>query len=592
MLEMGVDAVLVRSSDRFLNEYVPVQESARVWLTGYTGSMGEVLVAPDRAFLAVDARYWLQAERELDLENWQLIKVRLGAQLDGALSEQLVTLARAHQEKRFRVGFEPDRMTPDTLETFKSALSEVSGVTWKPLFPSPVEAARGSERPPPQLPEIRAVDEGRLGKTVETKLSEVGLMLEAADADALLLQRLDEIMWLANLRGSELPFQATFKCIALATAERLFVGVDPSKVSGPVRRAREPVLFVPEAELWSLVGRKAKRKRVAFDPANNTLQARMQLEKVGAQVVELKAPLQRVRARKNDEEIATMQDAFRKADRVVEQSIAWACRSVVDGASISEADLAEEVTRRFLEAGATGLSFKVISAAGENGAYIHYGPPSSSRLLTRGELVLLDTGAYFAEGYATDLTRTFLVGDVDDVGTEDQRRRYTLVLKAAISGMRAVVPEGASGSQLDAIVRAPLWAEGLDYAHGTGHGVGINVHEFPPRIGPTSTTPLELGHVFSVEPGLYDPSFGGIRIENLCTLEKGPPGFLRVRPMTFSPLDARLIESKRLNAEEKGFLKWFNKQYPPHTATGGGKTGDLRRVRTRPSSLPPGGASP
>jgi Xaa-Pro aminopeptidase len=177
-------------------------------------------------------------------------------------------------------------------------------------------------------------------------------------------------------------------------------------------------------------------------------------------------------------------------------------------------------------------------------------------VLKRGELMLLDTGAYFAEGYATDLTRTFLLDDGRAKGNAEQRRLYTLVLKAAVAGMRAAFPRGTTGAALDAIVRAPLWAAGLNYNHGTGHGVGINVHEFPPRVAPGANASLEEGHVFSIEPGVYLPKFGGIRIENLCTVEAAPKmdGFLRVKPLTFSPLDKRLIDTRLLVPDEKAWL--------------------------------------
>lgn len=560
MTEMGVDVMLIRSTDRYLNEYVPADESTRVWLTGFTGSTGDALITHDRAFLAVDGRYWLRAEAEIDLARWEILRVKLGSGIEEALVERLGNLARETDGTKLRIGYEPDKLTPKILTRLESA---VPGATWKPLFPSPVEKARGSERPVPREPGIRTIDEARAGRTVTEKLGEVASALEALGAEAILVQRLDEIMWLANLRGSEMPYQATFKCIALATPERLFLGIDPSKVPGPVRRAREAVLFVPEAELWTLVGKKAKRKRVAFDAENNTLEARMKLTKAGAEIIEVSAPLQALRARKNPAELASMQEAFRRADTVVAGAIEWVCAAVDAGDRVTEASFAEEVTRRFMEAGATGLAFKVISAAGKNAAQIHYGEPNKRRVLKPGEILLLDTGAYFQDGYATDLTRTFLLGGKKQGATDEQRRLYTLVLRAAITGMRALIPEGTRGAQLDALVRAPLWAEGLDYNHGTGHGVGINVHEMPPRVAPSSLTPLEVGQVFSIEPGVYLPSFGGIRIENLCTLEPATavPGFMQVKPLTFSPLDERLIDPKRLTTEEKSFVKWFQKQH-------------------------------
>lgn len=557
MDKMGVDAAIVRSTDRYLNEYVPENESARVWLTGFTGSMGDALVTADEALLFVDGRYWIQADAQVDADLWTVVKVRLGTGLDQALIDRLLSIA-ASRPKKLRIGFEPDRITPRVLSMLQGALGPAA--TWKALFPSPVEAARGSERPAPKDPEIRALNEAKVGPTVHEKLAQLETLLTECGADALLVQRLDEIMWLTNLRGRELPHQATFKCIALATPERVLVGIDPSKVPGPVRRAREAVLFMPEAELWTMVGKKAKRRRVAFDPANNTVQARGQLEKVGAQIVEVDAPLQPVRARKSPSELSAMKEAFRRADKVVETVIGWACSAVENGERVTEASFAQAVEAEFRKAGAVDLSFRVISAAGKNAAQIHYGEPNPRRVLKEGDLVLLDTGAYYEEGFATDLTRTFLVGGLKQKATDEQKRFYTLVLKAAIAGMNAVLPEGAKGVQLDAIIRAPLWAEGLDYNHGTGHGVGINVHEFPPRVGPSSQTPLEVGHVFSVEPGYYKSSFGGVRIENLCTVVPGPKGFIQVEPLTFSPLDARLIETSMLSSEEKAFLTNYKAQ--------------------------------
>ena len=186
-------------------------------------------------------------------------------------------------------------------------------------------------------------------------------------------------------------------------------------------------------------------------------------------------------------------------------------------------------------------------------------PPSDETVIEAGALMLLDTGCYFEEGFATDLTRTFFVGGPDDVPTAEQRRLYTLTLKSAIAGMTARVPRGASGAQIDGITRRPLWREGLDYAHGTGHGVGINVHEAPPSIGKTATATVEPGHVFSIEPGLYLEGIGGVRIENLCTVHDDPahPGYLQVVPLTFAPLDARLIDTTLLEADEIAFVRWY-----------------------------------
>jgi Xaa-Pro aminopeptidase len=557
MSEAGVDVLLVRSTDRYLNEYVPQEESARVWISNFTGSMGEVLITKDRAFLAVDGRYWTQAEKETDPAHYEVLKAPLSTAIDDAIVEKLHALLPKDGKKKLKVGFEPDRVTPSGLEHFRSKLGARAELI--PLSPSPVDAARGAIKSAPGT--IRVVDEERVGRTARDKLEELSKKLAELELDGLLIQRLDEIAYLTNLRGDELPYQATFKSIALATRDKLFVGIDPARISGAIRKVRDGLMFVPEAELWASMGKKAKRLRIGYDPGSNTEYGLLQIQKTGATPVPLASPLGPMKARKNSAELASMTAAFARADLVVDRAVRFLSTEVVAGKKVTEADFADKVTELFSDSGAVGLSFRVISAAGKNGAIIHYSDPSPRRVVKRGELMLLDTGAYYDEGYATDLTRTFLVDAPNARGSDEQRRYYTLVLRAAIAGMTAVLPDSARGGALDAIVRAPLWAEGLNYNHGTGHGVGINVHEFPPRIGPNSPSVLEEGFVFSIEPGVYPPAFGGIRIENLCTLERIPrmPGFLRVVPLTYSPLDKRLIEPKLLTPFEKAYLTQYAK---------------------------------
>lgn len=553
MSEAGVDALLVRSTDRWLNEYVPTGESARVWISGFTGSMGEVLLTAKKAYLAVDGRYWLQAEKEVDTSLYEIVKVPLSSAIDDAVIDVLKKLPG----DAIKVGFEPDRFTPSGIAHLKRKLGDRAELI--ALHPSPVDAARGPIDAAPGT--IRAVDEKRVGRTSSDKLKELGAALKALELDAMLIQRLDEIAYLSNLRGDELPYQATFKSIAVATHDKLLIGLDPARVPSAVRAVREDVSFVPEAELWASIGKKAKRRRVGYDPGGNTEQARLAIEAAGAKAISIESPIGPMKAKKNKAELASMTAAFARADLVVDRAVRFLCNGVVAGQKISEADFAAKVKELFEESGATGLSFSIISAAGKNGAIIHYSDPSPKRFVKRGELMLLDTGAYYEEGYATDLTRTFLVDAPSARGNDEQRRYYTLVLRAAIAGMTAVLPEGSKGGQLDALVRAPLWAEGLNFNHGTGHGVGINVHEYPPRIGPNAGSLLEEGFVFSIEPGVYLPSFGGIRIENLCTIEKVPrmPGFLRVVPLTYSPLDKRLIEPKLMTPFEKAYLAQYSK---------------------------------
>lgn len=550
--------LLVRSTDRWLNEYVPTDESARVWISGFTGSMGEVLVTLDRAFLAVDGRYWIQAEKQADPSSFEVIKVPLSTGVDAALGQKLRELFADKRASPFVIGFEPAKMTPAEIEALKKSVGD--GPAWKPLHPSPVEAARGVSPESTGNARIRAIDERRVGATTSEKIEQLAVRLEALKLDALLVQRLDEIAYLTNLRGDELPYQATFKATALVTKDKLVLGIDPARLPAELRAQRPSIELVDEEALWARLG---SGQRVGYDPSNNTEYGRSRIAGAGSTAVSVESPIGPMKAKKNPAELAVMIEAFARADAVVDRAQRWLCEAVVAGERVTEADFAEQVRALFTASGATGLSFKVISAAGKNGAIIHYSDPSSRRVIKRGELMLLDTGAYYEEGYATDLTRTFLVGSAGDRGDDKQKRYFTLVLKSAIAGMTAVLPENARGYQLDAITRAPLWAEGLDFNHGTGHGVGVNVHEFPPRIGPTASAKLEEGFVFSIEPGLYLPAFGGVRIENLCTVKKSRkrPGFIEVEPLTFSPLDKRLIEPKLLTPEEKAWLVGYRKMH-------------------------------
>jgi Xaa-Pro aminopeptidase len=274
-------------------------------------------------------------------------------------------------------------------------------------------------------------------------------------------------------------------------------------------------------------------------------------------------PIALLKAVKNEKELTHMREAFHKADQVVHQTQSFVVDSFEKGQPISEGQVDDYVKERFFASGANDLSFRPICASGKNGAVIHYGTPDRETHVERGALFLLDTGAYYQGGYATDLTRTFLAAPKNSPAQSWQKEMFTLVLIASIRGLSARIRSGTTGMQLDAIVREPLWQRGLDFAHGTGHGVGINVHEFPPRIGPTSTSPLLPSQVFSIEPGLYFEGLGGVRIENLATIVADPDDerFVRVLPLTFCPFDERLIEEKLLSESDHEFLRYYRAQW-------------------------------
>ncbi len=547
MAEAGLDAVLVRSADRYLNEYVPPAESTRIWVTGFTGSMGDALVARDRAWVVVDGRYHLQADDETAGTPFEVEKVQHGAGLRKALWE---VARRAVDGGARRLGYEPDRFVPKELEELKKAL-EGTGAELVPTLPSLVERARGPVDEPARP--VRSLPEAAFGATVADKVARLRPALEKAGVTRFVCIKLDELAWLANLRGDDFPYQATFRATGLLGLDRVVLAADRARVPAHALTERGAALEVVARDAWTAA--LTPGERVGYDPDGTTAAVVDALRAAGCEPVAMPSPIEPARATKNEAELAAMRRAFAKADAVVEAAQGFVHDRLARGERVTEADLADEVERLFLAAGATGLSFKVIAAAGENGAFIHYGPPSAERAIRAGELVLLDTGGYWPEGYATDLTRTFLAGAQAEPSPA-QQRMFTLVLKAAIAGMSARLPEGARGDQLDALCRAPLWAHGLDFAHGTGHGVGVNVHEFPPRVSPQANVKLEVGHVFSIEPGLYVAGTGGVRIENLVTVVPAPghPGFLDIEPLTTSALDERLFDHELLTDAERAWL--------------------------------------
>jgi len=535
-----LSGVLVRSTDRYLNEYVPKDESTRLWLTGFTGSMGDALIGRERAWLCVDGRYYLQADRELEGTPIDVERVPLGK----AVKTRLFQLAR---ELGGRIGYEPDRFTAAELDDLRKQL-EGSAIELVPTLPSLIERVRGEIDEP--LQPVRGVSAEAVGGSVLDKLALTRPALADKDVGAFVVQRLDELAWLSNLRGNEMPFQATFRGLGVLSPQRLVVGTQAERVPA---EARQEGLELVEADAW----REAlpTTGRVGYDPSGATAHVVDAIRAAGAEPVAMTSPVESLKAVKNDAELDAMRRAFDRADGVVEAAVEFIQDRLAQGVPTTEQHLADEVLRLFKASGAVGLSFRVIAAFGENGAHIHYAAPDPERLLEPGQLVLLDTGGYYEEGYATDLTRTFLAGR-DATPTGEQRRLWTLVLSCSINGMMARLPVTARGEQLDAIVRAPLWAEGLDYNHGTGHGVGINVHEAPPRVSTRGKPTLKPGQVFSIEPGYYLPGWGGIRIENLCTIEPCPEaeGFLDVVPLTFAGLDERLVDRELLTPRQRAWL--------------------------------------
>lgn len=556
--DRGLAALLVRSTDRYFNEYVPKSMSVRAKITGFDGSVGDAIITKTGAHLFVDGRYSLQARAQA--QGFTIHVCQNGQSIENSWLRKLLEILSAGDI----LGYDPSTIDLNLFDRLSHQVAQVKAKLdpqgeriLKELMDGP--AAKTSEKPT-----IFKVDDELSGLSSDQKLAKIASLLSAHGLDGFVAVKLDDIAWVSNLRSHFFPYQSSLPGLACVLHDRLIFGVAVG--SDLVRAVAGPhIEVVEEHALFPMVRKKlaGSSPTLGIDAGETSKAHEIALRDLDIEVKRVENPISSLKALKNEKELLHMRSAFKKADLVVYQTQNFVIDCFEKGKTLSEGDVDDHIKDGFKKSGAEELSFRPICASGKNGAIIHYGSPDREQALKEGSLFLLDTGAYYEGGYATDLTRTFLGAKKSQAATPWQKEMFTLVLKASIRGLGARIKRGTLGLQLDAIVRAPLWQAGLDFAHGTGHGVGINVHEFPPRIGPTSTTPLLEGQVFSIEPGLYFEDLGGVRIENLATIVADPnnPSFLRVLPLTFCPMDERLIEHSMLDDYEERFLEYYRKEW-------------------------------
>ncbi|HEY4220436.1 MAG TPA: aminopeptidase P family N-terminal domain-containing protein, partial [Myxococcota bacterium] len=413
MRERGIDAVIVRSTDRYLNEYVPEHESTRGWITGFHGSMGDAVITGDRAVLFVDGRYTLQAAQQAP--EFDSKTVAVGTSIEQGWLKLLEELPAQGVHK---IGVETDRFPSSLYETLAHKAKEL-GLSLVATTPSLIEELRTA--PASRAAAIWPIESALVGRTVKERLALAEPVFAREKLDGLLVTALDEIAWITNLRGLHFDYQATFRAQALVTRDEVLLAADESALrAGPTAKAsarglaESGVRFVGERGLpdaiRAIVAAKGSPARIGYDATMTPEATRAALEAAGCVVVKAASPFAQARTQKTPQELAHMVAAFERADAVVSRVKSWLCAAVSRGEKVTEAMVADKTAALFKKSGAFGLSFKVISAAGKNGAVIHYGTPDDSTAISEGQLFLLDTGAYYEGGLATDLTRTFLVG--------------------------------------------------------------------------------------------------------------------------------------------------------------------------------------
>jgi Xaa-Pro aminopeptidase len=556
MAKQGLDGFLIPHEDEHQNEYLPDANERLAWATGFTGSAGAAVVMAQAAAVFVDGRYTLQAQSQTDPELFERRDL-----MDGGVTAYLETAAQAGQV----IGYDARLHSPDALAPLKAAAAR-AGATLKPVQFNPVDAAWGEVRPPqPKAPVVPHALE-HAGEDSNEKRQRVGEEIAKSGADIALITAPASIAWLYNVRGgdvirSPLPLGQTL--VQADGRARLFL--DPAKTSPELRAwlGNGVTLDPPEALAAAIA--ELKGRRVLVDPAQASAWYFAELEAAGAVVVRGADPCALPRAAKNPVEVQGARNAHIRDATAIVRFLYW----LATDAQTSPPDELETVAKLEALREATGalkdLSFDTIAGAGPNGAIVHYRPTHrSNRRTQRGELLLVDSGGQYLDG-TTDITRTVAIGEP----SAEMCDRFTRVLKGHIALARIRFPTGTTGSALDVLARAALWMAGLDYDHGTGHGVGsyLGVHEGPQRIAKApNSVALRPGMIVSNEPGYYKTGAFGIRIENLqvVTAAKPIPGgdrpMLGFETLTLAPIDRRLIAVEMLNPDERAWLNAYHAQ--------------------------------
>lgn len=552
--ERGLDGFLVPRADEHQGEYVAPSSERLRYITGFTGSAGLAVILIDVAAVFVDGRYTVQVREQVDQAVFSP---------EHLIETPPVEWLKNRLKSGMRIGYDPMLHTVAEVRRFEKACKD-AGATFEPCADNPLDAT-WSDRPESPLGAVSLHPIEYAGEEASDKIKLLDDALGEAGVDAAVLTQPDSVAWLFNIRGSDVshtPLPLSFAVLRRGARPMLFI--DGRKLSNTVRDTLESLsdLSEPDAMMPALESLGAAKARVLVDPQIVGAAIAQTISAAGGIVVEGRDPVLLPKARKNRAEIRGARTAHIRDGVAVSRFLAWLERTAPSG-KLDEIKAAEKLEELRAASGVLKeISFDSISAAGPHAAIPHYRVSRSSNLkIESGSIYLIDSGGQYADG-TTDITRTVAVG----APTEEMKDRFTRVLKGHIAISTARFPAGTSGAQLDALARLALWQAGLDFDHGTGHGVGayLSVHEGPQRIAKTGTVPLEAGMIVSNEPGYYKAGAFGIRIENLelvSELDDVPGG---ERPMhgfetlTLAPIDRNLVMPELMTDDEIAWLDSYH----------------------------------
>lgn len=553
----NLDGFVVPLTDEHMSEYVGSYAERLGWLTGFGGSAGNAMVLADKAAIFIDGRYTIQVAEQVDpavfehhhFQEYPLLKWTADNAANGA-----------------RIGFDPELATVDWVEAAENALGK-KDITLVPVDANPIDAV-WTDRPAEPLSPVKIQDDKYSGRSSEEKRQAIAADLQSDGLDAAVVTMLDSVAWLLNIRAEDVqntPVAHAFAVVRADASATLFV--NGQKVRPEVQTALGNSVSVEPREYFytHLAELGSEGKTVLVDRTTNNAKVFQALESAGATLIEGEDPCILPKAVKNEVEQQGSRDAHIRDGAAITEFLHWlsieAPKGTVDELSAVDKLWSIRESRDLIQ----DRSFDTISGAGPNGAQCHYRvDAASNRKLDLNSLYLVDSGGQYLDG-TTDITRTIAVG----TPTQEMRENYTRVLQGHIALSTTRFPKGTSGAALDAIARRPLWDAGLDYDHGTGHGVGsyLAVHEGPQRIAKgSSDVPLEPGMILSNEPGYYKAGEYGIRIENLVLVkalegaDAGEPGrnMMGFENLTFAPLDPKLIVTEMLSNTERDWVNSYH----------------------------------
>ena len=552
-----LDGFVVPLTDEHMSEYVGSYAQRLAWLTGFEGSAGTAVVLPEEAAIFTDGRYTLQVRQQVSAEQWSYQSVP-----ETSAAEWLAE----HAPDDARIGYDPWLHSRDWVKRAGAAL-KAKGAELVAVERNPIDEI-WKDRPEASKAHLIVHPEQYAGRNSAEKRHDIADWLTKQHADAAVLSALDSIAWTFNVRGQDVARTPVALAYAVVHADGTAdLYVESEKIGPEVRQHLGNGVRVHERAEFETALAELGGKTVAVDPERAVAAIFDALDRAGAQVIAVRDPTVLPRAIKNPAEIAGQKAAQVRDGAAISRFLRWVETEAPSGTvdELTASDHLEALRRENAEL--RDLSFDTISGAGPNGAIVHYrSSEKTNRKLDRGTLYLVDSGGQYVDG-TTDITRTVAIGEP----SEEMRDRFTRVLKGHIAVATARFPKGTRGSQLDSFARRPLWDAGLDYAHGTGHGVGsfLSVHEGPQRISPVGSAqtggdePLQAGMILSNEPGYYKTGEYGIRIENLVLVvdievEGAEKEMLGFETVTFAPIERRLVVREMLSDQERAWLDAYH----------------------------------